>query len=155
MIQSEPGNIPLLNRLGGWLVLAAALGMVLYLASAWPNLAAGQTWQRKIPAFDNVTDDGEGSIRVAWSWQALSPGEAHEDGNPDKICVSWKAGDAGTATETCFTSEVGTESDLVVDTGDYTPGTVYTVYLYVYYGGLQLYARNSSDGIASEQVTLN
>ena len=109
---------------------------------------------------DSATDDGVGKIRISWSLQSEPPaGYYFTNDLPGKVCVNWavvKDGVFGSFTSTCFTSEVSSQEDLVVDTGIGVDGpeTVFSVSVIPYYGGIPFWPL--VDGVWQRtEVTLN
>ena len=109
---------------------------------------------------DSATDDDGGRIRISWSLETTPPeGHFFTSTTPGKVCVIWAAsedGEYGPSTETCFTSEISSLADLVVDTGlgEDGPTTTYQVMLVPYYAGSPLWPQE--DGVwRLEEVTLN
>ncbi|MDE0002398.1 MAG: hypothetical protein OXQ29_06865 [Rhodospirillaceae bacterium] len=134
-----------------------ALGLV----AVWAGVVFAQGSQSGPQAYvDSATDDGGGRIRIAWSLEAKPPeGYYFSHSLPGKVCVDWRvveSGVRGPSTETCFTSEISNQSDLVVDTGIGADGptTVFSVMLVPYYVNIPLWPHD--DGVMRRtEVTLN
>ena len=109
---------------------------------------------------DSATDDGGGKIRVSWSLESEPEDVTFRKDLPEKVCVNWAVvtdGVSGSVTSTCFTSEVASQEDLVVDTGIGGDGakTVYTLIPVPYYYGLPLYPADENGNPLTTEVTLN
>ncbi len=90
---------------------------------------------------DSATDDGGGKIKIEWSLSEEEEGVTYSYSHPDELCVGWKEeGSSEARTDTCFTSEISTQSDLLVDTG-IAEGTTanYDVILFTLYSNIRLY----------------
>lgn len=142
-------------------LLACFLG--LGIAALWSGAAQGWTVYilGRSGFINSATDDGGGRIRVSWYLKPPAPNTEYAKEYPDKVCVSWRVVtngkmEAQAYTDTCFTSETPTQSDLVVDTGIGAdgPNTVYSLVLLSYYNNKVLYPVNDG-AVQRVQVTLN
>ena len=125
---------------------ACLLGLGLVIVWSGTSSVTGQTVLRgPHAAVDSATDDGGGQIRVSWSLETTPPADhAYRTTTPDKVCVGWRTvanGEFGPMTHTCFTGEVSSQADLVIDTGigGDGPTTEYELTLVPYYFGVPLY----------------
>ncbi|MDE0005660.1 MAG: hypothetical protein OXQ29_23460 [Rhodospirillaceae bacterium] len=145
-------------------LFAGLLGLALVVLCS--GVALARTTKNGPHAYvDSATDDGGGRIRIAWSLQAESADLTFLSSTPEKVCVGWKVVEngvtKGSVTETCFTSEASSQSDLVVDTGigGDGPTTVFSVtlvpYYRTYYGSTPLFPVNDEGVWRWTQVTLN
>ncbi|MDE0005662.1 MAG: hypothetical protein OXQ29_23470 [Rhodospirillaceae bacterium] len=140
-------------------LLAGLLGLGLVVLCPGEALAVASLAGPQV-VIDSITDDGGGRIRVSWSLESEPPeGHRFSNSQPDKVCVAWSVvenGVRGKGTETCFTSEISSQSDLVVDTGigGDGPTTVFSVTVYSYYGH-NAYLPRENGAIRRTQVTLN
>ena len=113
------------------------------------------------PAIDAATDDGAGRIRVEWSLAPPLRCHSPVQETPEKVCAAWGlATGEGGASEECFTSEAGSQSDLVFDSGmaDYdalresgVASAAYDVKIGVTYGGLDI-LMSSGESVATVEV---
>ena len=114
-----------------------AVAFAFCLAALWPHTAQGQNQEGvalyKKPLIDSATDDGNGRIRIAWSWEPIPEGHYAVSDSPTSICVYWWLDEA--SDKTCFTSELSTQADLVIDPGmdENTKSAVYEVMLRINY----------------------
>ncbi len=101
-----------------------------------------------VALIDSATDDGGGKIRIEWSLSE-EEGVTYTNSHPDELCVSWKEhGSSEARTDTCFTSEISTLSDLLVDTGIAEDSTAdYDVILGTFYNNIR-----RSDGVLQRWV---
>ncbi|MDE0002395.1 MAG: hypothetical protein OXQ29_06850 [Rhodospirillaceae bacterium] len=144
-------------------LLAGLLGLGLVVLCSGAALAQGTYGTTIGPKgfIDSATDDGGGRIRVSWSLESEPPaGYRFQRSQPDKVCVNWRVvenGVKGPSTETCFTSEVSSQSDLVVDTGIGAdgPATVYSLMLFSYYSGALMLPKQEDGTFQRVEVTLN
>ncbi|MCY4382371.1 MAG: hypothetical protein OXE44_04400 [Nitrospinae bacterium] len=143
-------------------LLAGLLG--LGLAVLWSGVVfanTGNTEQMGPHAIiDSATDDGGGKIRVSWSLESEPENVTFKKDLPEKVCVYWAVvenGVEGSFTSTCFTSEVSSQEDLVVDTGigGDGPKTVYSLTVIPYYYGLPLFPEDVNGSMPMTEVTLN
>ncbi|MCY4382608.1 MAG: hypothetical protein OXE44_05595 [Nitrospinae bacterium] len=109
---------------------------------------------------DSATDDGGGKIRISWSLQSEPENVTFRKDLPEKVCVFWAVvedGVEGSYTDTCFTSEVASQDDLVVDTGigGDGPKTVYSLVPVPYYYGLPTFPADENGNQLTTEVTLN
>ena len=109
---------------------------------------------------DSATDDGGGKIRVSWSLESEPEGVSFNFKLPGKVCVNWAVVEDGvrkTGKWTCFTSEVASQDDLVVDTGigGDGPETVYSLILVPYYLGIPSLPKDENENLLMTEVTLN
>ena len=138
-------------------LLASVLG--LGLVALWPSAAFGFTMLLgPSAALDSATDDGGGVIRISWSLEEVPSGSRYVEPHPSEVCVSWAEvvdGQRGALTETCFTTEVSSQADLLVDTGigGDGPSAVYAVLLFSDYGEIRKNPPNND--FTYTQVTLN
>ncbi len=141
-------------------LLAGLLGLGLVILWSGAVFAAGTGYQAGPHAIiDSATDDGGGKIRVSWSLESEPEGVKFENDLPGKVCVYWAVvtdGVSGADTSTCFTSEISSQEDLVVDTGIGGDGakTVYSLMLVPYYDNFPFWPL--VDGVLQRtEVTLN
>ncbi|MDE0005661.1 MAG: hypothetical protein OXQ29_23465 [Rhodospirillaceae bacterium] len=141
-------------------LLAGLLGLGLVVLCS--GVALTQTVVNGPHAYvDSATDGGGGRIRIAWSLEAESADLTFVSSLPEKVCVTWWAVEngvrKGSAKDTCFTSEVSSQSDLVVDTGigGDGPTTVFLVTLVPYYESAPMYPTDDEGVWRRTEVTLN
>ena len=97
-------------------ILACALALAVAL---WPSAAVSQgTHHRKAEA-ESVTDDGEGKIKVVWSFGEDVEGQTPHPVLPSKICAYWNIkGEKSRHSPDC-TNDISEDGgpDLVFDSG--------------------------------------
>ncbi|MDE0002397.1 MAG: hypothetical protein OXQ29_06860 [Rhodospirillaceae bacterium] len=141
-------------------LLAGLLGLGLVVLCSGAALAGGTRLGPK-GFIDSATDDGGGRIRIAWSLQAEPPeGYRFARSQPTKVCVGWHVvenGVGGPRTTTCFTSEVSSQADLLIDTGigGDGPATVFSVILGSYYDSTLMLPQQEDGTLQVVEVTLN
>ena len=123
-----------------------AVAFAFCLAALWPHTAQGQNQEGvalyKKPLIDSATDDGNGRIRIAWSWEPIPEGHHAKPDSPTSICVYWVEGKLNNfGNKTCFTSELSPQEDLVIDTGmaEDTKSAVYDLLLQINYDHANFY----------------
>ena len=158
-LEKQRKGVPALAKMRRAL-LAGLLGLAL--AALCSNAALAVTWQIGPEAtIDSATDDGGGKIRISWSLEATpQAGYAFSNTTPSKVCVTWEKmenGEPVESTDTCFTSEVSNQDDLLIDTGigGDGPTTEYRLMLVPYYGSIPLRSQNEDGSWTRTNVTLN
>ena len=102
------------GRMWWWAVLASALVLGAAAASAQDG---PPTLDGYIPYVDSATDDGDGEIRISWSFHVLDGWEVATTNHPDEILVEWQAEERGNSTYLSDSTSTNPANDLVVDTG--------------------------------------
>ena len=122
-------------------LLAGVLGLILGLgAASVVGEITDNTLLGPYALLDSATDNGDGKIRIEWSLQQAEEHQVFQNSHPDKVCVYWvEVGSGEEHTNTCFTSEISNEDDLLIATGIGEGTTAdYDVLLLTYYSDIRI-----------------